>query len=74
MPDPYTSCAKELLRGKRHVADCCDPETAEALATLLNHAQFVIAPGVGVEQVDSMARALWPDDMDEASKFTVEAV
>lgn len=57
MPDPYTSCAKQLLRGKRHVADCCDPETAEALATLLNHAETVFWKDD--ERMERAQRVLW---------------
>ena len=59
MPDPYTSCAKQILRGKQHVADCRDPETAEALAIVLNHAQIVFAPEVSMERMEFVKGVLW---------------
>ncbi|MBF5091324.1 hypothetical protein F1640_15155 [Novosphingobium sp. NBM11] len=72
MTAPYTSCGKQLLRGRKHIADCCDPETAEALAILLNSAEIVFWKDD--ERMERAQRVLWPNDTDEAGKFTVEAV
>lgn len=57
MPTLYTSCAKQILRGKEHVADCCDERTAAALVVLLNWGRP--ACDTPIEDVLKVKETLW---------------
>ncbi|WP_194920644.1 hypothetical protein [Novosphingobium sp. NBM11] len=57
MHNPYTSCAKQILRGKRHVADCCDERTAAAVVVLLNRGMPTC--DTPIEDVIKVKEVLW---------------
>ncbi|WP_179504379.1 MULTISPECIES: hypothetical protein [unclassified Sphingomonas] len=58
-PGPYHSTGKQVLRNGAHFLDACSPETAAALALLLNHARVAVCPGLPIEELEQMKKVLW---------------
>lgn len=55
----YTTCGKQVLRGKQDVAQAATPEIADAIAIMLNHGSPTC--DTPVEDVRTVIRVLWND-------------
>ncbi len=58
MSDPFTSCGKQILRSKEHVADACNEPTAEAITIMLNKGRFVCSD-ITEEEFAKVREVLW---------------
>ncbi|WP_226018467.1 hypothetical protein [Novosphingobium sp. FKTRR1] len=59
MPDRprYSTCGKQVLRGKQDVAQAATPDLARAIAIMLNHGTPTC--DTPVEEVQTVIRVLW---------------
>lgn len=56
MPSEFIQNAKQILRGKDHIADCIDADTAEMIVQALNDRdEICIERAVGQRQIDELS-------------------